>query len=152
MVQLTEQQESSTDLSDTPVPLHQLLNASSVLCIANYGVLTIFEIALWALHPLFYSTPIEFGGLGFTPMTIGLWMSAFGVANSLIQAFCFAPLVNRLGTKTVLRVGHACFIPIFGLFPIVSYVAKLWGISWVVWALLSCQLILTVVMDMAFGA
>ncbi|KIJ19135.1 hypothetical protein PAXINDRAFT_70406 [Paxillus involutus ATCC 200175] len=145
-----EQQESSTDLSDTPVPLHQLLNASSVLCIANYGLLTIFEIALWALQPLFYSTPIEFGGLGFTPMTIGLWMSAFGVANCLIQVFCFVPLVNRLGTKTVLRVGHACFIPIFGLFPIVSWVAKLWGISWVVWALLACQLILTVVMDMAF--
>ncbi|KIJ19136.1 Drug:H+ antiporter-1 family protein [Paxillus involutus ATCC 200175] len=144
------QQGSSLDLSDAPVPLRQLLNASRVLCIATYGVLATFEIALWALHPLFYSTPIEFGGLGFTPMTIGLWMSAFGVANSLIQAFCFAPLVNRLGTKTVLRVGHACFIPIFGLFPIVSYVAKLWGISWVVWALLSCQLILTVVMDMAF--
>ncbi|KIJ19140.1 hypothetical protein PAXINDRAFT_109680 [Paxillus involutus ATCC 200175] len=133
-----------------PVPLRQLLNASCVLYIAIYGVLATFDIVLWALIPLFYSTPIEFGGLGFTPMTIGLYISGFGAANGLIQAFCFAPLVSRLGPKTLLRMCHACFIPIFGIIAIVSWVAKLWGISWVVWALLASQLILTVIMDMSF--
>ncbi|KAF8840251.1 MFS transporter [Paxillus ammoniavirescens] len=133
-----------------PIPLRQLLNASRVLCIATYGVLATFDIVLWALQPLVYSTPIEFGGLGFTPMTIGLYMSGFGAANGLIQAFYFAPLVNRLGLKTLLRMGHASFIPIFGIIAIVSWVAKLWGISWVVWVLLGCQLILTILMDMSF--
>ncbi|KAF8840252.1 MFS general substrate transporter [Paxillus ammoniavirescens] len=133
-----------------PVPLRQLLNASRVLYIANYGVLATFDIVLWALLPLFYSTPIEFGGLGFTPMSIGLYISGFGATNGLIQAFCFAPLTNRLGPKTLLRISHACFIPIFGIIAIVSWVAKLWGISWVVWALLASQLILTVIMDMSF--
>ncbi|KAF8840254.1 MFS general substrate transporter [Paxillus ammoniavirescens] len=145
------QQGSSVPLSDAPVPLRQLLNPSRVLRIANYGVLAILDIALCSLLPLFYSTPIKFGGLGFTPMTIGLWMAGYGFANSLIQVCCFAPLVEKLGLKTLLRVGHACFIPIFGLFPIVSWVAKLWGITWVVWALLACQLALTAVVDMAFN-
>ncbi|KIK86885.1 hypothetical protein PAXRUDRAFT_14463 [Paxillus rubicundulus Ve08.2h10] len=134
----------------TPVPLRQLLNASRVLCIAIYGVLATFDIILWALLPLFYSTPIEFGGLGFTPMIIGLCMSGFGAANGLVQAFCFAPFVNRLGVKTLLRVCHACFIPIFGIMAMVSWLAKLWGISRVVWGLLAFQLLLTVVMDMSF--
>jgi hypothetical protein len=147
-----KQQGSSADLSDAPVPLRKLLNASRVLRIANYGVLSTLEIAMYALQPLFYSTPIEFGGLGFNPMTIGLWMAAFGVANGLIQSFCFAPLVNRLGPKTLLRVGHACYIPIFGLFPVINGVAKWWGVSWVVWALLTCQMVLTAVMDMSFSA
>ncbi|KIK77865.1 hypothetical protein PAXRUDRAFT_834836 [Paxillus rubicundulus Ve08.2h10] len=133
-----------------PVPLRQLLNASRVLYIAIYGVLATFDIVLWVLQPLVYSTPIEYGGLGFTPMTIGLGMSVFGAANGLIQAFCFAPLVKRLGLKTLLRMCHACFIPIFAVIAIVSWVAKLWGISWVVWALLSFQLILIVIMDMSF--
>ncbi|KIJ19141.1 hypothetical protein PAXINDRAFT_109683 [Paxillus involutus ATCC 200175] len=144
------QQGSPPDLSDAPVPLRQLLNASRVLCIATFGMLATFEIVVWALLPLFYSTPIEFAGLGFTPMTIGLLMSGFGAANGLIQAFCFAPLVNRLGPKTLLRVCHACFILIFALFPLVSWVAKLRGISWVVWALLTFQLTLVTIMDMAF--
>jgi hypothetical protein len=117
-----------------------------------YGVLATFEIVMWALLPLFYSTPIEFGGLGFTPMTIGLWMSGFGAANGLIQALCFAPLVRQTGAQNAASRVPRCFIPIFALFPIVSWVAKLWGISWVVWALLACQLILTLIMDMAFSA
>ncbi|KIK76845.1 hypothetical protein PAXRUDRAFT_835199 [Paxillus rubicundulus Ve08.2h10] len=148
---VNRQQGSSVALSDAPVPLRQLLDASRVLRIANYGVLAILDISLCSLLPLFYSTPLEFGGLGFTPMVIGLWMAGYGFANSLIQAFCFAPLVGRLGPKTLLRVGHACFIPIFGLFPIVSWVANLWGISWVVWTLLACQLVLTAGVDMAFN-
>jgi hypothetical protein len=52
-----------------------------------------------ALQPLFYSTPIEDGGLGFTPATIGFWMSCQGVANGIIQAFFFAPLISKLGAK-----------------------------------------------------
>ncbi|KAF9219620.1 MFS general substrate transporter [Gyrodon lividus] len=144
-------QGSSAAPSDAPVPLRTLLNASRVLRIANYGVLATLEIALYALQPLFYSTPIVFGGLGFTPMTIGLWMAGFGIFNGLIQAFYFAPLVDRIGPKKLFRLGHTCFIPIFGLFPIISWVAKRWGIIWLVWALLTCQLALTIVMDMSFS-
>lgn len=132
--------------------LSELLTARRVLRIANYAVLAIFEMALWSLQPLFYSTAIEHGGLGFTPMQIGLWMACFGIANGLFQALYFAPLVDRLGPKRLLRIGHSCFIPLFTLFPIINWIARQWGIIWLVWVALICHLALTVVMDMAFSA
>ncbi|KAF9231938.1 major facilitator superfamily domain-containing protein [Melanogaster broomeanus] len=145
------QHGSSVATSDAPVPLRELLNASRVLRIANYGMLATLEVVLYALQPLFYSTPIEYGGLGFEPMTIGAWMAVFGVSDGLIQAFCFAPLVERIGPKKLFRIGYMCFFPIFGLFPVISWVATRWGINWLIWVLLTCQLILTVIMDMAFS-
>lgn len=134
------------------MPLSKLLNAPRVLRIANYGVLAILEIAFYSLQPLFYSTPIEYGGLGFTPMKIGLWMACFGVFNGLFQAFYFAPLIDRLGPKKLLRIGHFCFFPIFILFPIVNWIARQWGIIWLVWVVLTCHLAFAIVMDMSFGA
>ncbi|KAF8556128.1 MFS general substrate transporter [Imleria badia] len=146
-----QQQECPSPPSDAPIPLSKLLNAPRALRIANYGVLAVLEIAQYSLQPLFYSTPIEYGGLGFTPMQIGLWMACFGIFNGLIQAFCFAPLVDRLGLKTLLRIGHLCFIPLFTLFPIINWIARQWGINWLVWVALICHLGLTAVMDMSFS-
>ncbi|KIJ67973.1 hypothetical protein HYDPIDRAFT_126547 [Hydnomerulius pinastri MD-312] len=148
---VNEQHALASSLSNAPVPLRQLLNAPRVLRIANYGVLSTLEIAMYALQPLFYSTPIEHGGLGFTPMTIGFWMAGFGIANGLIQAIYFTPLVVRMGAKNLFRAGHFCFLPIFGLFPVINWVAKGWGINWLVWVLLACQLVSAVIMDMSFA-
>ncbi|KAF8441539.1 MFS general substrate transporter [Boletus edulis BED1] len=140
-----------TPPSDAPIPLSELLSAPRVLRIANYGVLAALEIAVYSLQPLFYSTPIEYGGLGFTPMQIGLWMACFGICNGLFQALCFAPLVYRLGPKTLLRIGHLCFIPIFSLFPIINWIAQQCGLNWLVWVALICHLGLTIIMDMSFS-
>ena len=85
-------------------------------------------------------------------MKIGLWMACFGIFNGLFQAIYFAPLTDRLGTKTLLRIGHLCFIPLFALFPIIHWIAKQWGTNWLVWVALFCQLALTIVMDMSFSA
>jgi hypothetical protein len=63
------------------------------------------------------------------------------IRRGLVQAFCFAPLVNRLGPRALLRVGHT----------VISCIAKRWGITWVVWALLACQMALAVGMDMSLG-
>lgn len=85
-------------------------------------------------------------------MTIGLWMACFGIFNGLIQALYFAPLVNRLGPKTLLRIGHATFIPLFALFPVINWIAQQYGINWLVWIALICHLGLTIIMDMSFSA
>lgn len=149
---IDQQQESPSPPIDPPMPLSKLLNGPRMLRIANYGVLAALEIAVYSLQPLFYSTPIEYGGLGFTPMTIGLWMACLGISNGLFQAMCFAPLTDRLGTKTLFRIGHLCFIPLFTLFPIINWIAKQWGVNWLVWVALVCQLALTIVVDMSFSA
>jgi len=137
-------------VEDSPVPMRSLFVPSVLIPIANYACLAMLDIALFALQPLFYSTPIELGGLGFDPATIGIWMGAFGIINGVLQAIIFAPLVNKYGPKTVFQYTEACFIPIFALPPITNIVARHYGIGWLVWFSLTCSLILTVFMDMAF--
>ncbi|KAG1779026.1 MFS general substrate transporter [Suillus placidus] len=138
-------------VEDSPVSIRSLFVPSVLIPIANYGCIATLEIAMFALQPLFYSTPIELGGLGFDPVTIGLWMGAFGIVNGVLQTMIFAPLVNKFGPKTVFRFCEASFIPIFALFPITNIVARQYGINWLVWFLLTCSLLLGVFMDMTFG-
>lgn len=138
-------------IEDSPVSIRSLFVPSVLIPIANYGCIATLEIAMYALQPLFYSTPIELGGLGFDPVTIGLWMGAFGIVNGVLQTMIFAPLVNKFGPKTVFRFCEASFIPIFALFPITNIVARQYGINWLVWFLLTCSLLLGVFMDMTFG-
>ncbi|KAG1738420.1 MFS transporter [Suillus paluster] len=138
-------------VEDSPVSIRSLFVPSVLIPIANYGCISILEIVINALQPLFYSTPIELGGLGFDPVTIGFWMGAFGIVNGVLQTMIFAPLVNKFGPKTVFQACEACFIPIFALFPITNIVARQYGVNWLVWVLLTCSLILGVFMDMSFG-
>lgn len=131
--------------------MRSLFVPSVLIPIANYACMATLEIAMWALQPLFYSTPIELGGLGFDPVTIGFWMGAFGIVNGILQAIIFAPLVNKYGPKTIFQYSEACLIPIFALPPITNIIARQYGIGWLVWFSLTLSLILTVLMDMAFG-
>ncbi|KAG1770919.1 major facilitator superfamily domain-containing protein [Suillus occidentalis] len=138
-------------IEDSPVPIRSLFVPSVLIPIANYAYIATLEITMYALQPLFYSTPIELGGLGFDPVTIGLWMGAFGIVNGVLQTMIFAPLVDKFGSRTVFRFCEMCFIPIFALFPITNIVAQQYGINWLVWFLLTCSLLLGVFMDMSFG-
>ncbi|OAX38190.1 MFS transporter [Rhizopogon vinicolor AM-OR11-026] len=138
-------------VEDSPVSMRSLFVPSVLIPILNYDCLAILEIATWALQPLFYSTPIELGGLGFDPATIGLWMGAFGLLNGVVQTIIFAPLIHKYGPKTIFQFGVTCSIPIFSLPPITNMIARQYGINWLVYFLLTFSLILTVLMDMAFG-
>ena len=53
-----------------PVPLRGLLVFPVLISITNYGLLALLDISKAALHPLFLSTPIAFGGLGLSPPTV----------------------------------------------------------------------------------
>ncbi|KAG0699248.1 MFS transporter [Suillus ampliporus] len=125
-------------VEDSPVSIRSLFVPSVLIPVANYGCIATLEIVMYALQPLFYSTPIELGGLGFDPVTIGFWMGAFGIVNGVLQTMIFAPLVNKFGLKAVFQFCEACFIPIFALFPITNVIARQYGINWLVWFSLTC--------------
>lgn len=119
---------------------------------SNYGSLALLDIALFALIPLFYSTPISLGGLGFPPSTIGYCIGAFGLFNGLFQAVFFNKIVKRLGSKMVFMMAMSVFAPLFALFPVIGYlVRREMSMSWEVWAVVVLQLCLCVVMDMGYG-
>ena len=104
-----------------------------------------------ALMPLFYSSPIEYGGLGLPPSAIGILMGTYGLANGLCQAFGFTKVVKRWGVKRVFIAGMIAFLPIYLLFPVINLLARRWGLSPIVWVTLACQLLITIIMDTAFG-
>ena len=119
---------------------------------SNYASLALLEIAYRAVQPLFLSTPIEFGGLGLPPPTIGLILGSFGVFNGIVQALLFAKLVDRYGPKRIFQFGMSMFVPLWVLYPVMSVLAKTEGMTTTVWALVFFQLALSVLMDMAYGA
>ncbi|KAH7906267.1 MFS general substrate transporter [Hygrophoropsis aurantiaca] len=142
---------SPLSLSEEPVPLRSLMIPSVLIPMINYGALATLEIAMLALLPLFYSTPVEVGGLGFSPATIGMTMGFFGVINGPIQVLLFPPLVNHYGPKAVFCMGIICFMPIFTLFPVISAAAQWWGVTRLIWIPLLSQLVFAAIQEMSFG-
>lgn len=68
-----------------PEPLiRDILTRPVIVAVANYGALSLLDIAFSALLPLFYASPVEAGGLGFSPSKIGLILGCF-VSHSYIS-------------------------------------------------------------------
>ena len=57
--------------------------------IANYFWLAFLDVALLALHPLFFVTPIHLGGMGMSPATIGLCLGIFGLLDGIAHRLFF---------------------------------------------------------------
>ncbi|KAH7904154.1 hypothetical protein BJ138DRAFT_1107068, partial [Hygrophoropsis aurantiaca] len=112
---------SPNAVHSTMMPLRSLLIPSVIIPLANYGMLAFVELALLSLQPLYYSTPTALGGLGFSPSLIGSWVALFGFMNGAFQALFFAPIVDRLGLKRMFMISVTCFLPIFMIFPVMSW-------------------------------
>ena len=149
----TESRDSDGTKSsiEVPVPLRELLVFPILISISNYASLAFIDIAMLALLPLFYSSPIEYGGLNLSPSSIGILLGACGLVNGVFQAFFFAKLVERWGARNIFIAGICSFLPIFLLFPVMNLLARRWGLSPIVWVAVACQLAMAIVMDMAYG-
>ncbi|TCD61847.1 hypothetical protein EIP91_007837 [Steccherinum ochraceum] len=153
---LASEPESLADLLDTcdekPSSLRDVMIWPVIISVANYGLLALFDIAWAAIQPLFYSTPIEFGGLGMSPATIGLVLGGLGFSNGIFQGLCFARLVKSWGIKRLFTIAMAMFPIIFALFPVINSVARSeGGVTPLVWALVALQMFIVLVMDTAYG-
>lgn len=123
-----------------------------IISIANYVALAFLNISVNALLPLFFYMPIEMGGLNLDPVLIGYVMGFYGAGTGSFQILFFAKLVRRFGTRNIFIWSVSAFIPAFMLFPVVSLVAKSWGVNWGVWVLVFLILFLLFFMDTAYGA
>lgn len=151
LVQAEEDPMLREESLECPTTLRSILVRPVLLSVANYGTLCLLDIAYRAIQPLFFSMPIELGGLGFTPATIGLVLGIFGLMNGSLQALFFARVVHRWGPKRVFMAGMACFVPLFGMFPVINALARSNGVTGIVWAAIILQLTISVLMDMSFG-
>ena len=99
------------------LPLRALLTRPVVVSVANYCMIGLLDIMGAALIPLVWSTSVEFGGLGMSPASIGLWLAGCGLLSGIFQFVAFPRLVGRFGPRRVFIAGTLCFFPIYTLLP-----------------------------------
>ncbi|KAI6155625.1 major facilitator superfamily domain-containing protein [Pisolithus tinctorius] len=145
--------DAQVDPGSSPVPIGTLLKTYSVMIpIANYGILALVDIGFFALVPLFYSSPIEIGGLGLSPFAIGMCMMAFGIGNGLFQMLVTARAVDRFGARRVFCSTILAFFPIIATFPIMNWVIQVQKeVGPAIWTLIVTQLLLWSVVNMSYG-
>jgi len=122
-----------------------------VISIGNYGTLALLEIAASALIPLVWSTAIELGGLGLTPASIGLWMSAYGCVSAIFQFAFFPRFAAHFGPGRIVVATPIAFGLLYALFPFENMLACSTATATVVWPLIVLQLISMSISDMGFS-
>ncbi|KAF8267249.1 hypothetical protein EI94DRAFT_1731004 [Lactarius quietus] len=83
-------------------------------------MLALLTTAADALIPLVWSTSVEFGGLGLSPASIGLWMSVYGCTNGVVQYLLFQRLISLFGPRAILLISVSTCAIIYALFPFES--------------------------------
>ncbi|KAG0709384.1 hypothetical protein DFH29DRAFT_888126, partial [Suillus ampliporus] len=76
--------------------MQSLLTPTIVIPIENYAIFSFLNISIRTLMPLFLSTPMHLGGLGFAPPSIGPWLALIGISDA-----------SLLRVSVVLRPSHA---------------------------------------------
>ncbi|KAH9005485.1 MFS general substrate transporter [Lactarius hatsudake] len=103
--------------SEKPPPLRSILTRPVLISISSYAMLALLSMAAVALIPLVWSTSVEFGGLGLSPASIGLWMSGSGCVNGVVQYAFFPRFVSRFGPRAVFLASISMCALIYALFP-----------------------------------
>ncbi|KAH8985275.1 MFS general substrate transporter [Lactarius akahatsu] len=102
------------------LPLRALLTRPVVVSIANYCMISLLDIIARSLIPLVWSTSVEFGGLGMSPASIGLWTSGYGVLNGIFQFLALPRFVGRFGPRGIFIACIVLFFPLYIIFPLES--------------------------------
>ncbi|KAI9452905.1 hypothetical protein BJY52DRAFT_1418548 [Lactarius psammicola] len=110
--------DGSAKNTEEPVPLRALLTRPVVISVANYGMIALLNMSAGALIPLVWSTSVEFGGLGMSPASIGLWMGGYGFTNGIFQFVAFPRIVGRFGPRRVFITSIFFFFAVYSMFPI----------------------------------
>ena len=137
--------------AEKPLPLRSLLTRRVLIAAGNYASLSLVDIAFRAIQPVFLSTPVELGGLGLPPSTIGTLLSIQGISNGIFQVFFFARIHDRWGSKKTFIAGISTAIPAFIMFPVANALVRTQGYSIGVWAAITLQNISAFSMGLSYG-
>ncbi|PFH51110.1 hypothetical protein AMATHDRAFT_59842 [Amanita thiersii Skay4041] len=137
---------------ERPLPLRSLLIPRVLLAMGNCALLTLVDISFRAIQPVFFATPIEYGGLGLSPAHIGNILSAFAILNGVFQVCCFAAIHDKLGSKKTFVIGITSALPMFASFPVISFIVQTRGYGAAVWITVALQVLASVLISLSYGA
>jgi len=137
-----------------PPPLRTLLTRPVLISVTNYAVVSFLQTACIALIPLVWSTSVEFGGLSLSPVSIGLWMSVYGIVDGTCQYAVFPRLVARFGLRRVFLTCIASCAVMVIIFPLENIVLRhsIRGQTIVIWSLVMLQLSSMSIVRMGYSA
>ena len=97
----------------------ELVKAPGVaIVLYTYSHIMLLAFAYTAIVPVWWFTPVAFGGFGFTPLQISIFLAYNGLAQALWILLVFPPLQHRVGTNAVLRLCAAAYPVFFLLAPV----------------------------------
>lgn len=89
--------------SDNQLSMWQLLRSPNVgTVLFAYGHVMFLAFAFTALVPVVLYTPVQIGGLGFSPSWIAIFMAVNGASQALWLLLAFPKLHKRFGVKGVM--------------------------------------------------
>jgi len=125
-----------------PLPLRSVLTRPVLISIANNAMITLLEGVSVALIPLIWSTSIEFGGLNFSPGSIGIWLSLYGCMDGIFQFAVSPRIFEHFGAGYAFMASIAVCAVIYTMFPFENLVLRhsVGGPNVVLWLLIVLQL------------
>lgn len=130
---------------------HLPLTRPVVLTISTYAIHAFLEICNFALVPLMYTTPIEFGGLGLDPAKMATCLAVSGIMTGILPFFFFHRVVGSMGLRRSLLIFISGLVPAFLFFPMNGTRAQHAGMDAVAWTLVFVHMLLLAGIDMAYG-
>ena len=94
----------------TTVQLLKNPNISAVLGVFTYVMILCFAFS--AILPVVLYTPIDLGGMGYSPSSITVFMTGLGISETVWMVLVFPSLQSKIRTKGVMRL-CAFFWPAF---------------------------------------
>ncbi|KAG2106598.1 major facilitator superfamily domain-containing protein [Suillus discolor] len=140
----------SEGVPSKPLPLYALLTPKVLTVTASYVTMTLLYMGFSSVLPVFYSTPIELGGLSLDPPKIGAILAVSGVAHGIFQLLFYSRLHNRFGARAIHVTGVVSGIPIIILFPVTNALARVYGLGLAVWLSVGVQLSLVTSLIMCY--
>lgn len=97
-----------------------VLNRDTFLILATYFVFQLSNIAYNSLYPIFAQAAPP-TGRNLSPQEIGISLSFAGLVTIIFQVGIFGKLRDKIGNKSMYRIGLAGFVVSFVLMPWVGY-------------------------------
>ena len=148
----TTTEVDASDDANKPLPLRRLFVPRVVIAATNYGCLALTEMSIRAVQPVFFSTPLELGGLGLAPYQIGQIFAVSGIITGFAAIIFFPKVHARFGTKRVYTAGVVTTLVTILSFPVMHHFTRAFGLhSWLARIALAIHIISSTSSGFSYG-
>ncbi|KAI9706174.1 MAG: hypothetical protein M1820_004935 [Bogoriella megaspora] len=115
---LVKKGKSKDSNKDPTVSTWQIIKSPGVgIVLWIYGHIIFLGLAYTAVVTVFWFEPVKYGGFGFSPQMMSIFLALGGASQSLWLLIVFPPLQHRIGTGGVMRLCQSYWPFMFLIMP-----------------------------------